>query len=214
MARACKLETPGHNLVKDAHGRTGLLIRRFDRSLTSDAGLQRLPQEDACQVLGLYPAAKYRVTTENVVTTLAEICERGGGSRAVAYLRMLRLVAFSYLIGNGDLHAKNVSIRRSPSGAWEVTPAYDLVCTQPYLRWDDPMALDLYGRANRLTRAHLIESAGRWGVRPRAAERMLDRLCDRATPWLDRLGTIGFDEQATERLRALLSHRIGELRGT
>lgn len=213
MARACDLDTPDHALTTDKHGRTGLLIRRFDRDVTATGETVRLAQEDACQVMGVYPARKYTLHLGDVVTTLAATCERGGGSRVVAATRLLRLIAFSYLIGNTDLHGKNISIRRNGSGTWEVTPGYDLLSVVPYDRWADPMALDLYGRANRLTRAHLIEAAARWGVRQRAVERLLDRLCDRAETWVERIGVIGFDERTTTRLQALVSDRIGELRG-
>lgn len=212
MARGCDLDAPDHVVVTDRHGRTALLVRRFDRHVDSTGAMTRLAQEDACQVLAVYPARKYRVRTEDVITTLAGTCERGGGSRTVAALRLLRLVAFSYLIGNGDLHGKNFSIRRHPSEGWEVTPAYDLVCTQPYLSWRDPMALDLYGRANRLTRPHLVAAGQRWGLRQRAVERMLDRLCARAEPWVDRIDEIGFDAPGADRIRTLIAERLTELR--
>jgi serine/threonine-protein kinase HipA len=41
----------------------------------------------------------------------------------LALRRILETAAFSYLIGNGDLHGKNLSIRLTPAGRWEVTPA-------------------------------------------------------------------------------------------
>ena len=78
---------------------------RFDRR-----GNVRLAQEDACQVAGLYPASKYRIHTEGAIAALADACARGGGSRATAVLELLRVVVFSWLIGNGDLHGKNLSI--------------------------------------------------------------------------------------------------------
>jgi serine/threonine-protein kinase HipA len=50
--------------------------------------------------------------------TLADACGRGGGSRAIAVLELLKVVVFSWLIGNGDLHGKNMSIH-NPGGVWE-----------------------------------------------------------------------------------------------
>jgi hypothetical protein len=49
------------------------------------------------------------------------------------------------------------------------TPAYDLLTTQPYSGWRDPMAPTLYGRVNRLDRAHFLDAAVRLGLRDRAA---------------------------------------------
>ncbi len=125
-------------------------------------------------------------------------------------MELLRTVAFSWLIGNGDLHGKNLSIF-NPDGVWQPTPAYDLVTTQPYTGWRDPMALNLYGRANRLTRAHFVDAGEQLGVRARATARMVDSIVDAASPWPDRCGEIGFDDGETERLAAMLRARMTSL---
>lgn len=109
MAAGCGVPVPQHRLLHDREGRSGLLVARFDRTFGPDGALRRRPQEDACQLLGTYPAAKYRVKTEQVARVLADTVEDGDGSRPLALRRILELVAFSYLIGNGDLHAKNFS---------------------------------------------------------------------------------------------------------
>ncbi len=209
MAAACGLRVPEHRLVHDRSGRSGLLVRRFDRA----PGGVRLAQEDACQVLGVYPAGKYRLKTEEVVRALAAAVAAGGGSRRLAVRHLFELVAFCYLIGNGDLHGKNFSIRRNLQGFWEVTPAYDLLSTQPYLGWRDPMALDLYGRANRLDRRHLLEAARRLDLPSRAATSVLDRICAALPVSILRLAEIGFDDRTTSRLAELMDHRLHEVRG-
>ncbi|MBJ8341031.1 hypothetical protein JGU71_19265 [Antrihabitans sp. YC3-6] len=73
---------------------------------------------------------------------MSSVCERGDGSARAATLDVLRLVVYSYAIGNGDLHGKYFSVF-----------------------WRDPMALDFYGRANKRTRRHFVESARRLGLR-------------------------------------------------
>jgi serine/threonine-protein kinase HipA len=105
MAAACGLRAATTSLIHDATGHRALLVTRFDRE-----GSARIPQEDACQVAGIYPASKYRIKTETAITTLADACARGGGSRVIAVLELLKVVVFSWLIGNGDLHGKNMSI--------------------------------------------------------------------------------------------------------
>lgn len=210
VATASGLRVPAHTLVHDADGRAGLLVSRFDRVVTP-TGVRLVGQEDACQILGVYPASKYRIKTETAVRELAAVCERSGGSARVAALDLLRLVAFSYLIGNGDLHGKNMSIGVAEGGRWRATPAYDLVCTQPYLRWRDPMALDLYGRANKLTRPRLVEAGGRLGVPERAMHRMLDEVVRGASRWVDRVGEIGFPAATSAQLVRLLESRSKEL---
>lgn len=164
-------------------------------------------------MLSVYPAAKYRLKTEQVADALANVVERGDGSRQLALRQIFELVAFSYLIGNGDLHGKNFSVRQNPAGFWEMTPVYDLLTTQPYLNWRDPMALNLYGRANRLDRAHLLESARHLGLRPGALASALERICAAVPDRIDRLDEIGFDTATTERLAELMRTRLAELSG-
>jgi serine/threonine-protein kinase HipA len=79
------------------------------------------------------------------------------------------------------------------------------------MRWRDPMALNLYGRANRLTRAHFVDAGERLGLRPRATSRMIDSIVDGAQDWPSRCGDIGFDDRQTELLAQMLRKRIGSL---
>lgn len=123
---------------------------------------------------------------------------------------LVRLVAFSYLIANGDLHAKNISLRISPDGVLELAPAYDLLADLPYTG-DPHQALKVDGRDLGITRAALITFAGRFGVRDRAAHGVLDRICDIAPAWADRLGEIGLAAKPTAHLRSTILARRDEL---
>ncbi|WP_009474593.1 type II toxin-antitoxin system HipA family toxin [Rhodococcus sp. JVH1] len=211
LAAKCGLPVADHQLVRDGKGNAGLLVARFDRRVDPSGRVIRTPQEDACQVMGMFPAAKYRLKTESVITALAGVCERGGGSARVATLELLRLVAYSYAIGNGDLHGKNFSVQLAASGLWSVTPAYDLLCTQPYLGWRDPMALDFYGKANKLNRRHFVESGGRLGVPERAVTRMLDGVRKGIGRGIEEIETIGFTAKENAQLRTLMERRSDEL---
>ena len=73
-ARRSGLECAEAEVVRDAEGAPGLLVRRFDRLADASGGVTPLAQEDACQVLARYPADKYRLTTESVVGGLAAVC--------------------------------------------------------------------------------------------------------------------------------------------
>lgn len=206
MAGACGLRVASTSLLHDAEGRSALLVTRFDRE-----GATRIAQEDACQVADIYPASKYRIKAETAIAALADACARGGGSKPAALLEFLKTVVFSWLIGNGNLHGKNLSIYNL-EGVWQPTPAYDLPCIQPYTRWRDPMALNLYGRANRLKRADFLDAGERLGLRPRAIARMIDVIVEAAEDWPGKCGEIGFDDRQTTLLEKMLRTRIDSLR--
>ncbi|MEW6470823.1 MAG: HipA domain-containing protein [Actinomycetota bacterium] len=193
-------------VVEDRQGRPGLLVRRFDRLATPDGRLLRLAQEDACQFCDAYPADKYRLTVGRIAQAVTELAD----APVVALRDLIRLVAFSYLIANGDLHAKNISLRRRPDGLVELAPAYDLLADLPYTG-DPHLALKIDGRDLGLRRAMLVAFGERFGVRARAVHALLDRMCDVAPAWVERLDEIGLAEKATAHLRRTILARRKEL---
>lgn len=207
-ARRSGLETADAEVVSDAVGDRGLLVRRFDRRPDGRGGVVALAQEDACQVLGRYPADKYRVSTEETVGALARVCR----AAPVAALALLKQVAFAYLSCNGDAHAKNFSVIRV-EGEWRVAPAYDLPSSHPY--GDTTMALSVNGRRKEdIGRADFIALGSAVGVRARAVERALDELCDRVDRWIDDLGALPFDSRRVHKLRRAIEYRRRRLLGS
>jgi len=191
LARKVGLRVAPTQLVTDRHGRTGLLVERFDRSPGPPSG--KLAQEDGCQILELYPADKYRITMTELMDAL-KVCS----APRVERLRLLRLTAYCYLIANGDMHAKNVSVLRGGSGLLELSPAYDVLSTLPY--GDQTMALEMLGRDRKLRRAHFVQLAGRYKIPERAVIRMLDDLCRRLGDVPARLAEVGLSEKRTRQL--------------
>ena len=170
IRRAARAHFPvvGARTVHDVTGRPGLLVERFDRVNGPDGQLVALAVEDGAQVLGLYPGDKYRISAEEVVGALSGAC----AARALAARDIFRQLCFAWLTGNGDVHAKNISILATPAGEWRVSPAYDLPSTLPYR--DHTLALTMLGRHDGLSRSSLLAFADAVGVPARAAERALD----------------------------------------
>ncbi len=198
---------PPYALIHDRDGVSGLLVERFDRIYDRETRRWRgVHQEDACQLLNRYPADKYRLSTREVLGAL-EVCAAPAAER----VRALELVAFSYLIGNGDLHGKNLSVG-TRGGGLQLTPAYDLLSTRPYQ--DLHLALKVEGRADHVKRKHLIALSERVGVPGPALEARLDRMCARAAAWVPRLKEVGFDARQTKVLTELVTRRLADLAPT
>lgn len=170
LAREARLPVARARLVTDREGRPGLLVTRFDRRPVGEGAPLDLACEDACQVLGRVPADKYRVSAEDVVGALSGWC----AARLVAVRALFRQVCFAWLTGNGDQHAKNLSILAEPGGEWRVAPAYDLTSTHPY--GDHSLALSVQGRTRDLARRHLLEFGQAVGLPLPAARTALDGL--------------------------------------
>ena len=153
-------------LIRDVAGRPGLLVERFDRVPLPGAGadeVQRLAVEDGAQVLKLYPADKYNVGFGQVCQALADYC-----AAPLPALRNLAIQgAFAWLSGNGDLHAKNVSMVQQPHGEWSIAPVYDIPSTVVY--GDKTLALPLNGKRNGISRRHFLGWATGLGLPDRTA---------------------------------------------
>lgn len=204
MARDCGVTAADTEMVFDREGETALLVTRFDR-MGRQRKVLKLHQEDACQFLNVYPDSKYDVPFQEIARGLQTVCT----APIPEILRLIELYAFSYLIANGDLHAKNVSVLRGEDGFTQLSPAYDLLSTWPYQ--DRTMALRLDGRLTNFKSGRFVSFADRFGVREKAVRTMLDRLYEASEPWIGRLSDIGFDDRLSATLTDTIKKRRNEI---
>lgn len=200
-ARRSGLAVPSSQLAYDRDGGPGLLVSRFDR-VTVDGRPQALAVEDGCQVSGAPPADKYRLGADRTFAALTAVCD----APVVAARDLIRQLAFAYLSGNGDAHAKNFSVVQSLAGEWRVSPAYDVPCS--YLYDDRTMALAIGGRTGSDfgVRDFIALGAG-LGVPERAVRRTLAELAERADRWLPDLDQLPFDRGRIAKLRRVIGNR-------
>ena len=204
LAAACGLAVPKTHVLTDRDGHTGLLVSRFDRR-TGPGGVERIAQEDAVQLAGRWPASKYLLSTREVFDAVFAVTP----AKQAAALTLLRLFVFSYAIGNGDLHGKNVSVHAPDGDLWQLTPAYDLVSTVPY--GDERMALKLDGRDDRIPGSTFVAFGERVGVPSRATRRLLHEVVDRLGPLVDTVEHIGLDDRRTSLLVRTVHRRLADL---
>mgnify|MGYP001610409921 FL=1 len=204
MAKACGLDVARTRLVHDRDGAAGLLVERFDRR-REGRRWRGVHQEDACQFLDKYPGEKYRLQITDVARGLERWCD----APVVECARLIEVVAFSYLIGNGDLHGKNLRLG-ARGDSLQLSAAYDLLSTRPYK--DLKLALKFEGRDDNLARKDFIEFGKRFGVARVAVERRLDRITSQAAPFIPRVKEIGYDARVTTQLSELMKKRLADLK--
>lgn len=170
LAEKCGFKVNKSKIVYDKNNNPGLLIERFDRKINNDE-IQMIHQEDACQFLDRYPADKYRLSFNDICSRVNELAT----APKIEILKLIQLYLFSYFIGNGDLHAKNISLQTEPgTNRVKATPAYDLICT--YLYKDLSMALKLDGRDKNFKRKHFIDFAKRFLINEAAMNQAIDKI--------------------------------------
>jgi serine/threonine-protein kinase HipA len=200
-ARMSGLTVPPSELVADRDGKPALLIRRFDR-ITVDGELWALAAEDGCQAADRPPADKYRIGVDHTFSALAAACD----APALAGRELIRQLVFSYLIGNGDAHAKNFSIVQDITGEWRVSPLYDVPCS--YVYGDTTMAMSIAGRTGQDFNARDFLALGtRLGVPERAVTHVLDDLAARVDRWMPDLDHLPFDRAQIAKLRRVVGTR-------
>lgn len=172
IAKKCGLSVNQVKIVKDAKGKQGLLVERFDR-ICKNEKIVKIHQEDACQFLNVYPADKYRLSFRDICQKIEKLAT----ASKIEILNLIKQYTFNYLIGNGDMHAKNISLCTDPvSQKTKLTPAYDLLCT--YIYKDHKMALKLNGRDDNIKKQDIINFGKMFSIPEKAIKINLEKLGD------------------------------------
>lgn len=200
LAKAARMRPVSASIVLDAEDRPGLLVVRFDRVGTRDEP-RRLATEDACQLLDRWPADKYNVTMEDVARAVTTHCS----APAIAARDVFRQVVFAWLTGNGDLHAKNISMLQRVDGERVVAPPYDLPSTMLY---DDlTFALEVQGRTDGLSRRILLDFAADIGLPRSAADKVIDELLSATSSVGEVIAELPFGSRTIAETQRRLAYR-------
>ncbi len=152
--------------IETFSGTDALVIERYDRCEISERTPDgRLNQEDFSQALGASRSEKYQEQGGKVsLSRVAQIVANLQGNAGIAEL--LVHVTLSFIVGNLDLHAKNISLLRPPQDRAHLAPAYDVVPLTHYPSSDGRMAMSINHKYeySAITRGDLIQEATNWGL--------------------------------------------------
>ncbi len=108
-----------------------VVVARYDR-VRIGSSWQRVHQEDLCQAIGLPPSSKYEnqngPTARTIVGLLRSTMGPDADSAVAAFADAL---AFNWLIGGTDAHAKNYSLLLAGPQV-RFAPLYDVASALPY----------------------------------------------------------------------------------
>lgn len=165
LAEIAKIKVVPHTLIRLKDGTLGYLTKRVDRTADGD----KIPMEDMCQLTERLTEYKYKSSYEQIAKVIAKY----------SYVPLLDLtdfyeqVFFSWLVGNNDMHLKNISLY-APKGKWGLTPAYDLLnvaLVNP--KDDEELALTLNARKKRIKKADFVKAMETSGIAPKVFENMV-----------------------------------------
>lgn len=156
LAKFFKIETAEHTLIRTSTQELAYLTKRFDR-----AKGKKIHVEDLCQLSELLTEQKYNGSYERVGKIIKQYATNSG----LDCIKYFRLVLFSFLTGNNDMHLKNFSLMHTEKGIF-LSPAYDLLNVNLIFPKDnEDLALTLGGgRKRKIKRSDFDQFAKSLGL--------------------------------------------------
>lgn len=206
MAAACGIEVPIHGLIYAKDQTMLFMIRRFDRVGRSG----KIHVEDFAQISGKTRQTKYDGTMEEVAQAIDQYCT----FPVVEKLKLLRRTLFCYMIGNSNMHLKNISMIHR-EGKIELSPAYDLANTAiSEQEGDHELALSLSGKHSGFSRADFFESFAQdtLGLNKKAVNQLSEEFRKALPEWRRLIKICFLSEKKQEAYRQVLDRRLKTLR--
>lgn len=155
LAKLFKIETAQHALIQTTTGELAYITKRFDR----DKG-KKIHVEDLCQLSELLTEQKYKSSYERVGKIIRQYATNSG----LDVIKYFRLVLFSFITGNNDMHLKNFSLMHTENGIM-FSPAYDLLNVNLLFPEDkEELALTLGARKRKIKRSDFDQFALSLGI--------------------------------------------------
>jgi serine/threonine-protein kinase HipA len=198
------VKTPWHGLIKCADNSLSYAVKRFDRTPKG-----KIPMEDFSQLIGASRSTKYDVPMEKVVEAIEEHCT----FPTLEYFKLFQRVILAFLLGNEDLHLKNLSLI-TLSNEVCLSPVYDFVnstIANPYV--EEEMALSLADKKKNFAKQDFIEGFATTTLSlPKAkAEKELTRLMSFYPQWVKLIESSFLSTKTKSAYKKLLQERMKRL---
>lgn len=204
MAQATGIKTVPYALLY--HSQTfAYITKRIDRR-----NGQMLAMEDFCQLDGRLTEDKYRGSYERC----AKIISSYSAIRGLDITELFLRIAFSFAVGNSDMHLKNFSLIETPKGEYILSPAYDMLSTNVILPEDqEQLALTLNGKKQNIRRKDFFVFAETIGIPEKSAEKMIAKVVMRKDRFITMCAESYLPEELKHRLSELIEKRLAILAG-
>lgn len=168
LASECSLSVVEHGLLPIQGGELAYITKRIDRTKNG-----KIHMEDFCQATGTLTADKYRSSYEECAKLIARYSDK-------AFFDVTKLFAFLYfcfVIGNSDIHLKNLSFIMDGRGALSLSPFYDILPTKVVLPSDhDDLGMLFNGKKTNLRKHDFDAFAEAIGISSAAKEKIIGQI--------------------------------------
>lgn len=197
LAREAGLNVPRTRMETLADGRQVMLIERFDREPLV-GGMGRRHMVSALTLLAL----NEQDSPDSSYAAIADAMGVHGVSGQIASDRreLFARMVFNILVSNDDDHLRNHAFLFDAKGdGWRLSPLYDVV-PKPQVAQERMLHLSVgpQGRLARLDNA--LAGAGRFGLLPPEAARIIDRVGRAVRSWRDLFEGLGLPVRECDRV--------------
>lgn len=161
LCKAVGFNVAEHHLVPFSCGQLAYVTARFD--LDRETGRKREFIEDLASALNVAPGNKSSDTL-SYERAIKEAYQLSGGHVQLLKDGFLQ-VLMAYIVGNNDLHLKNISLSRASDSnrASGYTPIYDMVSVAPYKQYDNSGELSIWLLESEVARGFSTSSYEHYG---------------------------------------------------
>jgi len=197
LAREADLDVPRTRLQTLADGRQVMLIERFDREQLPQ-GIGRRHMVSALTLLALHEQDSPDSSYAAIADALG--AHGVGGRIAPDRSELFARMVFNILVSNDDDHLRNHAFLYDPEGGgWRLSPLYDVV-PKPQVAQERMLHLSI-GPRGRLARLdNVMAGAGRFGLLPPDAARIIDRVVRAARGWRETFEGLGVPARECDRV--------------
>lgn len=208
LADLAGIKTVPHALMK-MNGKFAYITKRIDRDINGDI-VRLYAMEDFCQLSNRLTQDKYKGSYENCGRIIRKYSDRLGLDLSELFLR----VAFSFMIGNSDMHLKNFSLREKEPAKRDycLSSAYDMLPVNVIMPEDEEqLALTLNGKKRNIQRKDFLIFAENCSISLKSANAMLDKLCSLREAFLAQCDLSYLADDLKAKTKALIALRAGAI---
>ena len=205
LAETAGIQTVPHALMR-VSGQYVYITKRIDREIKKDS-MKLFAMEDFCQISNRLTQDKYKGSYESCGRIIKKYSIHPGLDLSELFLR----TAFSFVIGNSDMHLKNFSlIENDPAGRqFSLSKAYDILPVNMILPEDEEqLALTLNGKKKNIRKKDFFALAQSLELPEKSAENMLKKLCTLKEKFLEQCDESYLSGEQKTDMKQLIVQRI------
>lgn len=202
LANEVGFNTVKHGLIKSKNNGYFYISKRIDR-----IDGKKLPMEDFCQLSNQLTEYKYQGSYEKC---MKNIISRYSINKSIDLINFFKIIYFSYIVGNTDMHLKNFSLIDDGKG-YHLASFYDLVSS--YVLVDQiEMALSIDGKRTKITKNNFIKFGLHAGLTRDLILRLMNNINEKIeSSYLELITQSLLNENLKKKLIDCISSRLKQL---